>query len=282
MITTVIIGSGNVAEALARILPSRGLVVKQVLARNEERGRKVAKKGRGEWISDPAAIAEADLYIVAVSDSSIGEVLKPLALPENAIVVHTSGTQPVDVIPSRFARRGVLYPLQSFTSGRIVDFSQIPVLVEGSDPATVEFLLSVAERLTTRVMEVDYERRSKIHLAGVLVNNFTNAMFAAAKDIVYGMGLSFDLLAPIINETVAKAVESGDPRAMQTGPAVRNDRNTMERHLAMIDRGFGPAAGVDAAAEEISPELLAKERRERQLLGEIYEKISEYIYERKL
>ena len=282
MITTVIIGSGNVAEALARILPSRGLVVKQVLARNEERGRKVAKKGRGEWISDPAAIAEADLYIVAVSDSSIGEVLKPLALPENAIVVHTSGTQPVDVIPARFARRGVLYPLQSFTSGRIVDFSQIPVLVEGSDPATVEFLLSVAERLTTRVMEVDYERRSKIHLAGVLVNNFTNAMFAAAKDIVYGMGLSFDLLAPIINETVAKAVESGDPRAMQTGPAVRNDRNTMERHLAMIDGGFGPAAGVDAAAEDISPEQLAKERRERQLLGEIYEKISEYIYERKL
>lgn len=253
MTKAVIIGSGNVAEAFARALPEAGVEVVQIFARNAERGGLLAEAAHCGWSGDPSDIAAADIYIAAVSDRAIGDVLSALTIPDTAAAVHVSGGQPLSVIPEKFARRGVLYPLQTFTAGRRVDFSEIPFFIEGSDAATTLFLREFAQRLTNHIFEIDSAQRAKIHITGVFACNFVNAMYSAGGEVASLAGVPFDILKPLIAETARKAIESGEPRRVQTGPAVRNDTVTMERHLQLLD---------DCGKPE---------------LKRIYETISEYI-----
>ena len=229
----VIVGSGNVAEAFARAAKVRGIAVAQIFARNPERGRKVARMAGAEWCNDPARLAAADLYIIAVSDDAVAAVAQSLPFAEGAIVAHTAGCGRLDAIPERW-RRAVIYPFQTFTAGREVDFSQIPIFIEGSDSPTTEALESFARRLSRRVARADSTTRRKIHLAGVFACNFANRMFGIGCDIVREAGFGFDILRPLIAETAAKAVASQSPAEMQTGPAVRGDRNSQERHLGLL------------------------------------------------
>jgi len=235
MNSAVIIGSGNVAEAFARVLPLHGIEVRQIFARNEARGRELAALADCEPCCDPSGIAEADIYIVAVSDSAIESVLAPLNLPAEAVVAHTAGSRPIDAIPDRFSRRAVLYPLQTFTAGRKVDFSHIPFFIEASSAELVEQMKEFALRLSDTVFEADFEHRSLIHLAGVFVCNFANHLYAVGNDLMQAAGLPFSTLAPLIDETARKAVDSGDPASVQTGPAVRNDYKTRMHHLEQLD-----------------------------------------------
>ena len=131
----VIVGSGNVAEALARALPASGVELCQLFARNPERGPRVAALGGTTWTDDPRRLAAADLYLVAVSDRAVGEVAASLPVPAGAVVAHTAGSVPLDAL-GRFAHRAVLYPLQTFTAGRAVDFARVPLFIEASDEAT--------------------------------------------------------------------------------------------------------------------------------------------------
>lgn len=255
----VIIGSGNVAEAFARALPDAGVEVAQVFARNGARGGAIARIAGCKHTDNPAEVVAADLYIAAVSDRAIGEAVLPLELPAEAVVVHVSGAQPMGVLPEKFCRRGVLYPLQTFTAGREVDFSEIPLFVEASDVATLGRLRDFALRLSKNVYEMDSARRAQIHLTGVFACNFVNAMYCAGNDIARIAGVPFDILKPMIVETARKAVENGDPVRVQTGPAVRNDRVTMERHRELL-------AAMDGGGT----------------LAEIYGIISDYIYGKKL
>ena len=256
MMRAVIIGSGNVAEALARALPQAGVSVVQIAARNRERGAEVAALAGAAYTCDLSQTAGADIYIAAVSDRAVGEVFAPVTLPEGAVAVHVSGAQPLEALPAKFARRGVVYPLQTFTAGREVDFAEIPMFIEGSDPATTEFLKTFAGRLSRKVSIASSEQRARIHLAGVFACNFVNAMYAAGGDVLRGAEIPFGVLGALIAETARKAAASGDPRTVQTGPAVRGDVASMRRHA----------------------ELLTGDER----LRDIYEMISEYIYERKL
>ncbi len=230
----VVIGSGNVAEAFARVLPERGFEVCQIFARNPERGRTVAQLAGCGWSDDPALLADADLYLVAVSDSAITPLLEALPIPEDAVVAHTAGSQPLDAIPSRFVHRAVVYPLQTFTAGRRVDFGEIPLFVEAADEALLAEVKAFAGQLSETVIEADSQMRSQAHLAGVVVCNFVNHLYATGAGVVQSVGLPFSTIVPLITETARKAVESGNPSAVQTGPAKRNDRVTIERHLGML------------------------------------------------
>ncbi len=233
--SAVIIGSGNVAEAFARALPACGIEVRQIFARNAGRGEAVAALAGCGWTDDPAHLAAADIYITAVSDSSIGSVLDPLAVPATAVVVHTAGAQPVEAIPAHFARRGVLYPLQTFTAGRKVDFGAIPFFIEASDPATLAAIREVASRLSCHVFDSTSESRAEVHLAGVFACNFVNALYGIGQEMMARAGAPFEALVPLIVETARKAADSGDPAAVQTGPARRHDTTTMQRHMALLD-----------------------------------------------
>lgn len=229
-----VVGSGNVAEAIAlAVAESEELHLKQIVARNPERGCALAEMTGAEWCQDAGAAAEADLYIICVSDRAVGDVATMLPPCDSAIVVHTAGSVEMDVLGE--GRRGVFYPFQTFTAGRRVDFSQVPLFVEGCDEPTTQELERVARTLSRRVYRATSQRRREIHLTGVLACNFVNALYAMAADRLHEReGLPFDILRPLIEQTARKAVEADHPREVQTGPAIRGDKGVTDRHCAML------------------------------------------------
>lgn len=231
----VIVGSGNLAEALARAIARTGsLQLVQICARNEARARTVAAIAGTSWCSDPQRVAAADLYILAVSDRAVHEAAAALAAPAGAAAVHTAGSVPLDALPARFARRGVIYPLQTFTQGRPVDFAEIPLFIEASDDAFFAELETLARTLSHTVHAADSSRRALIHLAGVFACNFVNHAYALGETVVRKAGLDFAILKPLIGETARKALDAASPADVQTGPAVRHDAPTLERHERML------------------------------------------------
>lgn len=235
MKSIVLIGSGNLAEALARAISrTEGVEFRQIFARNRERGMALAALSGTAWTSDPAELSSADLYILAVSDAVIGPLVESLPIPDSAAVVHTAGGIGIEALPAHFNRRGVFYPLQTFTRGRRVDFTEIPIFVEGNDEAFASELETFARKLSHTVYRADSARRVRLHLAAVFACNFVNHLYALGGEILHGTGLPFDVLKPLIAETAAKAADSGDPLRMQTGPAVRGDLPTLRRHEALL------------------------------------------------
>lgn len=232
--SVVIIGSGNLAEALARAVAVSPLELRQVFGRNRDRTAAVAALAGTEGASDPARLAAADIYLIAVSDAAVAEVAAALPIDPRAVVAHTAGSVPVDALPARFPRRAVFYPFQTFTRGRAVDFSQIPILVETSSPALRDEVEAFARRLSRTVLYADSALRGQVHLAGVFACNFANHLFELGGEVLRRAGVSADLLRPLIAETTAKALDAARPAAVQTGPAVRGDLPTQERHLGLL------------------------------------------------
>lgn len=248
----VVVGSGNVAESLAQaIAEADGLELVQIYARNEERGRKVAELADTEWSN--TSLAEADLYLISVSDNAVADVAKSLQIPENAVVAHTAGCCPMDALAPH-AHRAVFYPFQTFSVGRKVDFTEGYIFVEGATNLALQAVEKAARALTKNVLPADSARRAVIHLSGVFACNFANAMYANAAEVLEKEGLPFDIVAPVIAETAKKAIESKNPAQSQTGPARRGDSQTLDRHRAML--------------------------ADKQRTKEIYDKISEDIWER--
>lgn len=248
-----VIGSGNVAEAVAlAVAECENMSLRQIVARNEARGRHLAHLTGAEWCADFGQVAEADLYIICVSDRAVGEVAAQLPISNDSVVAHTAGSVSIEVLGER--PRGVFYPFQTFTAGRRIDFSQIPIFVEGCDEPTTELLDLFAHRLSRRVYRATSEHRREVHLTGVLACNFVNALYAMSADRLRDYAdLPFDVLRPLIEQTALKAIESDHPRSVQTGPAVRGDSQVTERHCSML-KGDG-------------------------LQQEIYKLLTEYIWE---
>lgn len=231
----VIVGSGNVAEALARnIARCDGLALRQIYARNAQRGRYLAELAGCEWCGVGESLADADIYIIAVTDRAVEELSHSLRFPAGALVVHTAGSVPLSALPATGIERGILYLFQSFTAGRDIALDDVPIFIEAESDDVRERLMHVASQLSRRVEYATSERRRVIHLTGVLVNNFVNALYTAGADILAAEGLDFDILKPLVRETAAKALGVSDPRDVQTGPAVRGDMAVAERHKAML------------------------------------------------
>ncbi|MDE5730511.1 MAG: DUF2520 domain-containing protein [Alistipes sp.] len=231
----VLIGSGNLAEALAEaICRCEGIELRQIFGRNAARVAELSARTGIPGCTDPAHLAAADLYLLAVSDAAIPQLAASLPFGEGAAVVHTAGGIGLEALPERIARRGVLYPLQTFTQGRQVDFSRIPLFVEGSDDSFAGELEQLARRLSRTVARADSTRRAQLHLAAVFACNFVNHLYAVGAEVLRGADLPFETLAPLIEETAAKAIASGDPARMQTGPAVRGDLTTQQHHRRLL------------------------------------------------
>lgn len=230
----VVVGSGNVAEAFACSLAGcEGVKLCQVYARNEERGRAIAQMCSCEWSC--SEVAAADLYIIAVSDRAVESVAASLVVPEEAVIMHTAGSVPMSAIPERGGRRGIIYPLQSFSKGREISLADVPLFIEADSDEAKETIKDLAQRISSCVEYATSERRRYIHLAGVFVNNFVNHMYTLGRDVVAEADLPFDVLKPLIRETAAKAIATENPDGVQTGPAVRGDRVVVERHMKMLE-----------------------------------------------
>ena len=229
--SVVIIGSGNLAEALARAVAASPLGLRQVFGRNRDRVAAVAALSGTVGESDPSRLARADIYLIAVSDAAVAEVASSLPIDAAAVVAHTAGSVPVDAL-ARFPRRAVFYPFQTFTKGREVDFSEIPILVETASPDLRGEVETFSRCLSRTVLYADSALRGQVHLAGVFACNFANHLFELGGEVLRRAGVSADLLRPLIAETTAKALAAARPAAVQTG--VRGDLPTQERHLRLL------------------------------------------------
>ena len=245
----VVVGSGNVAESLAQaIAEAEGLDLVQVFARNEVRGRKVAVLANTEWSN--TSLAEADLYLISVSDNAVEGCAKTLHIPQDAVIAHTAGCCSIDALAPH-THRAVFYPFQTFSIGRKVDFAKGYIFLEGATDHALQTVKEVAHRLTSKVEMADSARRAVIHLSGVFACNFANAMYANAAEVLASAGLPFDIVAPVIEETAQKAVEVLNPVATQTGPARRGDTQTLDRHRQMLAHAPRTKEIYDKISEDI-------------------------------
>lgn len=245
----VVVGSGNVAESLAIALhEAEGVELVQLFARNEARGRKVAELAHTAWSG--MELAEADLYLISVSDNAVAEVAKSLSVPEGAVVAHTAGCCPIESLLPH-THRAVFYPFQTFSVGRRVDFAKGYIFLEGATDHALKVVEEVAYALTKNVLPADTSRRAVIHLSGVFACNFANAMYANAAEVLAEAGLPFDIVAPVIEETAKKAVEVLNPAKTQTGPARRGDSETLNRHRAMLSENPRKREIYDKISEDI-------------------------------
>jgi predicted short-subunit dehydrogenase-like oxidoreductase (DUF2520 family) len=230
-------GAGRVAGALCMKMHYSGYRIIQIVSNSESDGKPLAISCNAAWSSDLSFTAESEIIIVAVPDHKLEEVLSRIKCSENSIVAHTAGSFGLELFPGKIKRKGVFYPLQTFSRGRETDFNQLPFLIEASDEGSAELLGSLAEQIGGRSYFVDSESRRIVHLSAVFVNNFTNFMLTAGKDISSKAELPFSILEPLIKETISKALDNG-PEISQTGPAIRNDQNTIEKHLELLS--FSP------------------------------------------
>jgi predicted short-subunit dehydrogenase-like oxidoreductase (DUF2520 family) len=231
---TVIIGSGNVATVLGEVITAAGHPLLQIVARNKARADALARDLGCAWTTrysdiDPAA----DLYIVAVSDTALEELGRQLTLPDR-LVVHTAGAASANVLMPVSARTGVLYPLQSLRAA-IRPFPPIPLLVDTTRSDDLPVLEAFARTLSGQVRRADDTTRLKLHLAATLVNNFTNYLYTLAAGYCEQENLDFSLLLPLIRET-ADRLDRYPPGDVQTGPAVRGDGPTIDRHMKLLDK----------------------------------------------
>lgn len=231
------IGAGKVAGALCRQLHRHGFIIPLIVSATGSRGKSLARSCDAEWSQLPVFHGGEDLIIAAVPDDRLPDILREIKCPAGTIVAHTAGSIGLDVFPPGIKNTGVFYPLQTFSENRSVSFRDLPFFLEASDSHVLAQLSSIAAKLGARVYVTSTGQRMMLHLAAVFACNFANHMLWAGEMISEKSGLSFDVLKPLINETIAKALENG-PGNSQTGPAYRNDTGTIKRHIDLLS--FSP------------------------------------------
>jgi len=230
MTKVVILGTGNVARHLFNALREPDhLNVIQVVGRNKK-----ALSYFNRWsdtTSDFNLICEADIYIIAIADDAIHSIFDTIAI-KNKFVVHTSGSVAIDALP-RIHRRGVFYPLQTFSENREINFKNMPICIEAENKEDLKILHQLAASISDMVFEVSSEQRKSLHLAAVFVNNFTNHLYAIGNKICLENKIPFAILEPLIQETSRK-IKTISPYEAQTGPAQRFDKGTIEKHITLL------------------------------------------------
>jgi predicted short-subunit dehydrogenase-like oxidoreductase (DUF2520 family) len=230
MIKVVLIGSGNVAQHLIQAFAkSKKVDVIQVFSRQKEAVTHLLDSNK--ITNDFNDLVEADLYIIAVSDDAIAKVSSQLPF-KNRLVAHTSGTVSINSLDSK-NRKGIFYPLQTFSKNKAVDFNQIPICLESENENDFELLEKVAESISNNVHKINSQQRKALHVSAVFVNNFVNHLYEIGNEICIENKVPFEILKPLILETANKVLTLS-PKEAQTGPAKRNDMQTIEAHLDFL------------------------------------------------
>jgi predicted short-subunit dehydrogenase-like oxidoreductase (DUF2520 family) len=230
MIKVVVIGSGNVAVHFIKALGNAPQVqLVQAVARRPEELEGLLPYDN--ITADFNKISEADVYLISVTDGAIGEVSGQLPFA-GKLVVHTSGSTGMEALNAK-NRRGVFYPLQTFSKAKDVDFKTIPLCLEAENEADFATLKTLAEALTDSVYSISSAQRQALHVAAVFVSNFANHMYAQGAKVCEEHGIPFGILQPLIQETAAK-IATLHPLQAQTGPAIRHDEKTIQKHMDFI------------------------------------------------
>ena len=230
-----LIGAGNVATHLGKAWQQAGCTVVQVYSRTEQSASELATCLCVPFVTSLDEVCtDADIYVVAVKDAVLQELIPVLVKGrEAALFVHTAGSMPMAVWQGVAPRHGVLYPMQTFSKVREVDFVSVSFFVEANHQADKEALKELAGALSPKVYEATSAQRTYLHMAAVFACNFANHMYTLSARLLEKNGLPFDAMLPLIDET-ARKVHGLHPHEAQTGPAIRGDENVMGKHLAML------------------------------------------------
>lgn len=228
-----IIGSGNVATVLARLSKQKGHTIHQIIARHTDAGNILATEVGATYINlKEKADTNIDLVIVAITDNALVESMQGIYFGE-VPVVHTAGALSMDEIARSSVNFGVLYPLQSLRK-EMQTIPPIPFLIEANNESTLKIIETFSKTLSDDVQELTEEKRLNLHVAAVIVNNFTNYLYSVAETFCKEESIDFNLLKPLIKET-ADRIQNNSPQNVQTGPAKRGDIITLSKHLRVLE-----------------------------------------------
>ena len=223
----VLIGSGNVATHLGLSLYRKGYKIKQVWSRRLENSEVLAKKLNSTATDSLNKLKNADLYIVAVKDDILESIILQL---DNINIIHTSGSMGLEVFGERFINHGILYPLQTFNKHIFLDISSTPIFIETNNKYFEKDIIDLGSNLSDKVMKMNSIQRKQLHIAAIFACNFTNHMYTIAHSILKESNIEFDLLLPIIKQTINK-LNAEEPSKIQTGPAKRKDTEIINNHI---------------------------------------------------
>ena len=248
-----IIGTGNVAWHLARNFENNGHIISTIYSRNLDRAKEFALDYFNATFTNKHDLrkSEASVFIMAISDDAIEEIAGEIRLPTNAHLFHTSGTKPLKSLGYAHTNNiGVLYPLQTFSKGKKTDMNRIPFCIEAETDESRQVLKQLASSISQQVHEINSQQRAVIHLSAVIACNFSNHMMSIAKGVLKSNDLSFDLIKPLIAETINKALDIG-PEAAQTGPARRKDLKTLDKQLTALQNDESVAKIYEIISQHI-------------------------------
>lgn len=230
----VLIGAGNLATNLGKALKANGHTILQVYSRTEVSAQRLALILKCESTTNLHHLMEAPIYIISVKDSVLEDIASEVCREHpNSVFIHTAGSMPMDIFRSHASHYGVLYPMQTFSKEREVDFSTIPIFVEWSDELSHVTILSLSKSVSRRVINLSSADRKYLHLSAVWACNFVNHCYDVASCILEAHNLPFDVMLPLIDET-ARKVHVLMPSEAQTGPAVRYDENVINAQAELL------------------------------------------------
>jgi predicted short-subunit dehydrogenase-like oxidoreductase (DUF2520 family) len=230
------IGSGNLAWHLAPALDNSDFPVQEVYSKNPAHAALLVERLYEADVkaSLDFSTSSSGIFIIATADEAIEEVVQEIVLPEDAILLHTSGSQPLTILGYAATQNlGVFYPLQTFSKDKKVEFKEIPIFIESATPTTDKVLRAMGNALSKNVIPINSYERKALHIAAVFASNFTNHMLLVAQDIMKENSLSYDYLKPLIAEMINKSLSIG-PENAQTGPARRGDLEILDKHVEFL------------------------------------------------
>jgi len=231
-----IIGAGCVAKAFANEFYRQKFIINEIVSRRIEEAEKLAKEVNAKAVrfGEQEISKEADLYIVSVKDDAITDIRKYIRL-ENQLIVHTSGSLPMESLKKCSTNYGILYPLQTFSKERNIDMYEVPFFVNANKEDGVKKLFEFASTISKNVHIITDKKLSQIHLSAVFASNFTNYLLKISKDILDNEQIDYKILEPLVKETIQKAFDT-DPKLAQSGPAKRGDCTITDKHREMLKR----------------------------------------------
>ncbi|PXV60954.1 putative short-subunit dehydrogenase-like oxidoreductase (DUF2520 family) [Dysgonomonas alginatilytica] len=230
----VFIGAGKLATHLAVELTKHSFNIQQVYSRTDSSAQELAKKVNSRATSDIKKVdTNADIYIFSVKDSALPSLIAEMPV-NNGLWLHTAGSITSDIFKGHVDRYGVLYPFQTFSKDRQLNFREIPIFIEANNKNDLSLLENICLQISDKVYALPSEKRQYLHLTGVFACNFVNHMYAISQHILEKENIPFETLLPLIDETASK-VHSLSPQEAQTGPAIRYDENVIQKHIDLIE-----------------------------------------------
>jgi len=244
-----ILGTGRVANQLARVLFEKGYEIDGIYGRSSMEARKLAEKVNSRVIESISQPIRSDLALVCVSDDAIGEVSAKINERSDAIIAHTSGAVPIYEIPEGL-RRAVFYPLQSFSIDKKVVWENVPFCIEAEEDDHLNALGQLADSITEKVFILSSDQRKSLHLAAVFANNFANLMYEYSEELLMSADIDRSILHPLILETANKVLLHRASES-RTGPASRGDLETIKAHQKLLGENNSYREVYDLLTREI-------------------------------